>query len=168
MCTSASTADATDSTAACLASIDSLIKGSVGVQEGQAEWGHFVAQLRLRERLRLVKIGDGREPPLHRRIIARQKTNSIVSVICREERSLVPNSETCDYCHKRLPANTGSLCDECEASLFCHVCGTSLKKKSWTEFYPDKFYCDPCAKKEQANLDANSLEVFTIYRLRNT
>ena len=25
----------------------------------------------------------------------------------------MPNSETCDYCHKRLPANTGRLCDEC-------------------------------------------------------
>lgn len=80
----------------------------------------------------------------------------------------MPNSETCDYCHKRLPTNTGRLCDECEASLFCHVCGTSLKNKSWAEFYPDKFYCDPCAKKEQANLDANSAEILTIYRLRNT
>ncbi len=37
----------------------------------------------------------------------------------------MPNSETCDYCHKRLPANTGRLCDECEASLFCHL---SLEK----------------------------------------
>ena len=71
----------------------------------------------------------------------------------------MPNSETCDYCHKRLPANTGRLCDECEASLFCHVCGTSLKNKSWAEFYPDKFYCDPCTKKEQANLDANIAEI---------
>ena len=43
MRTAASAADATDSTAACLASIHSLIKGSVRVEEGQAEWGHFVA-----------------------------------------------------------------------------------------------------------------------------
>jgi hypothetical protein len=35
-------------------------------------------KLRLLERLWLVKIRDGREPPLHRRIIARKKTNPIV------------------------------------------------------------------------------------------
>jgi hypothetical protein len=38
-----------------------------------------------------------------------------------------------------------------------------LRHESKEQVVGDKFYCDPCAKKEQDNLDANSAEIFTIF-----
>jgi hypothetical protein len=58
-------------------------------------------------------------------------------------------SGICDYCLKPIQTNILHLCDECEDSLQCEGCGATLKSKSWVEFYPDKFFCDSCARQEE-------------------